>query len=43
MTPFFYYEIFIIMINLFKSGTTLSNGTIRRNNFVIGVQEGLIN
>jgi len=41
MTPFFYYEIFIIMINLFKSGTTLSSGTIRRNNFVIGVQEGL--
>jgi Concanavalin A-like lectin/glucanases superfamily len=29
------------MVNLFKSGTTLSSGTIRRNNFVIAVQEGL--
>jgi hypothetical protein len=29
------------MLNLFKSGTTLSSGTITRNNFVIAVQEGL--
>jgi len=29
------------MINLFKSGTTPSNGTIVRNNFVIAVQEGI--
>jgi hypothetical protein len=28
------------MINLFKSGTTLSSGTIRKNNFVIAVEDG---
>jgi hypothetical protein len=27
------------MINLFKSGTTLSSGTIGRNNFIIGIDE----
>lgn len=27
------------MLNLFKSGTTVSNGTIRKNNFIIGVND----
>lgn len=29
------------MLNLFKSGTTLSNGTIGRNNFIIAVEDGV--